>query len=65
MGCKRLTKWWYLQVRGLLQAAADSCKRLTKWWYLQDEVRVLYIDGGIKGSQSGDIYKVKPYATLL
>ena len=39
MGCKRLTKWWYLQVHGRGAQEDECCKRLTKWWYLQGSDR--------------------------
>ena len=58
MGCKRLTKWWYLQGDEVPGLHLAGCKRLTKWWYLQDIPAQLFQELAVKGLQNGGIYKM-------
>ncbi len=65
MGCKRLTKWWYLQGPGRPCNGGSAVKGLQNggiYKYISGEFEVT---DAVKGLQNGGNYKGKFYATLL
>ena len=57
MGCKRLTKWWYLQARTGQDEQAGAVKGLQNGGIYKTEPEATEAATAVKGLQNGGIYK--------
>ena len=57
MGCKRLTKWWYLQAIPQLASSRVAVKGLQNGGIYKDKMMKIGMETAVKGLQNGGIYK--------